>query len=308
MDKGVHRLRFAFGEQLENMACSVSRQLSSEHGEAVLSLQWRVRARIDVPGENPMVLEVPVEVGGYQYDHMLAVSSEANTPTIFQRSTTITYSVTPGNVVIRASSDKEAYFTGENILLHLNIVSTLRQKIVALNMNVLNYAKVELPGKPMISTQTISVGTDDSAAIEPGGTLERTWPVEIPRNAWPSVVLDKASVGVYVDVSLVVEGLLAGDSTLRLPFIVLGQKPSQRIEFKNATDPTPNPKSIPWMLDEETTVCCVCNNKFNMLARRHHCRSCGMVVCSKCSPKLTDVDAYGPKPQRVCLTCVPRRR
>jgi hypothetical protein len=308
MDKGVHRLRFAFGEQSENMPCSVSKTLSSDTADAVVILQWKVRALIDVPSESPMILEAPFEVGGYQYDPFLANAPESNASSIFQRSTTITYSVTPGSVVIRASSDKEAYHPGENILLHLNIASTLRQRIVALKMDVRNFVKLELPGLPMTSYETIGVGSDDSAIIEPGGNLERTWPVEIPRNGWPSVILEKASVGVYVDVSLVVEGMLAGDSTLRLPFIVLLQKPSQRIEFRAPTEPTPNPKSIPWMLDEETNTCCVCNNKFSVLARRHHCRNCGMVVCSKCSPKVSNVDSFGPKPQRVCAKCVPRRK
>jgi hypothetical protein len=308
MDKGVHKLRFAFGPQLENMASSVTKTLKSDNADAIVSLQWRVRARIDIPEENPMILEVPLEVGGYQYDQLLAYAPEANVASIFQRSTTITYSITPGSVVIRASSDKEAYYPGENILLHLNIASTLRHRIVAINMDVRNFAKVELPGIPMLNCETIGVGTDDSVVIEPGGSLERSWPVEIPRNAWASVLLEKASVGVYVDVSLVVEGLLAGDSTLRLPFIVLLQKPSQRLEYKAPADPAPNPKSIPWMLDEETNVCCVCANKFSMIARRHHCRNCGMVVCSKCSPKIINVDSYGQKPQRVCTNCAPRRK
>jgi hypothetical protein len=308
MDRGVHRLRFSFGEQLENMPCSMSKTLTSDTADAILTCLWKVRAIVDVPDESPMLLEHILDVGGYQYDPIIAVPSNPDTPSIFKRSTTITYSVTPGNVVIRASANKEAYHPGENILLHLNIASTLRQRIVAVKMDVRNFVKLEIPGLPMINYETIGVGCDESAVVEPGESLERTWPVEIPRNGWPSVILEKASAGVYVDVSLVVEGMLAGDSTLRLPFIVLLPKTSQRIEYRAATDPTPNPKSIPWMLDEETNTCCVCNNKFGVLARRHHCRNCGMVVCSKCSPKIVEPESYGPKPQRVCISCNPRKR
>lgn len=308
LDKGAHRLRFAFGEQLEKMPCSTVKTLTSETSSAVLMCQWKVKAMIDVVGEQPIFLEHMLDIGGYQYDPLLAQSTASNSIAIFQRSTTITYSVMPGNVVIRASSDREAYHPGENILLHLNIASTLRQRVVALKMDVRNFAKIELPGLPIVTYETIGVGTDDSAVIEPGATLERTWPVEIPRNGWPSVVLEKASAGVYVDISLVVDGMLAGDSTLRLPFIVLLPKPALRLEYKAPSDPTPNPRSIPWMLDEETQVCCVCSNKFSVLARRHHCRSCGTVVCSKCSPKSTNLDLWGTKPQRVCVTCLPKKR
>jgi len=308
LDRGVHKLRFAFGEQLEKVPCSMSRNLSSDAADAMITCQWKVRAIVDVPEDSPMVLEHIIETGGYQYDPVLTMPLTGSSSSIFQRSTTITYSVTPGNVVIRASSDKEGYFPGENILLHLQIASTLRQRIVAIKMDVRNFVKLELPGVPMVSYETIGVGTDDSAIIEPGASLERTWPVEIPRNGWPSVVLEKASAGVCVDVSLVVEGMLAGDSTLRLPFIVLLSKPSQRVEFKAPLECTPSPKTIPWMLDEETACCCVCSNKFGMLSRRHHCRNCGMVVCSKCSPKIVNMESYGPKPQRVCIGCVPKRK
>lgn len=39
-----------------------------------------------------------------------------------------------------------------------------------------------------------------------------------------------------------------------------------------------------WILDsdEEAQVCSVCKNKFNVSRRRHHCRRCGNVVCTKC--------------------------
>lgn len=291
------------------MPCSTVKSLSSDTSTAALTCQWKVRALVDVVDASPVVLEQEIEVGGYQYDPLLAQPALPGSSSIFQRSTTITYSVTPGSVVIRASSDREAYHPGENISLHLNIVSTLRQRIVALKMDVRNFVKVELPGLPMVSYETIGVGMDESAIIEPGASLERTWPVEIPRNGWPSVVLEKASAGVYVDISLVVDGMLGpGDSTLRLPFIVLLPKPAPHLEYKTPADPTPNPRSIPWMLDEEAPVCCICSSKFSVLARRHHCRSCGVVVCSKCSPKSTNLELWGSKPQRVCIRCSPKKR
>ncbi|KAF2621551.1 hypothetical protein BU25DRAFT_435478 [Macroventuria anomochaeta] len=40
----------------------------------------------------------------------------------------------------------------------------------------------------------------------------------------------------------------------------------------------------PWQPDSHVTHCPVCNRQFTFLFRKHHCRKCGRVVCSQCSP------------------------
>lgn len=40
----------------------------------------------------------------------------------------------------------------------------------------------------------------------------------------------------------------------------------------------------PWQPDSDVTSCPVCNRQFTFLFRKHHCRKCGRVVCSQCSP------------------------
>jgi hypothetical protein len=37
-----------------------------------------------------------------------------------------------------------------------------------------------------------------------------------------------------------------------------------------------------WMPDDEAHTCPLCNQKFNQLRRKHHCRQCGRVLCNKC--------------------------
>ncbi|KAK3270532.1 hypothetical protein CYMTET_21074 [Cymbomonas tetramitiformis] len=39
-----------------------------------------------------------------------------------------------------------------------------------------------------------------------------------------------------------------------------------------------------WMPDDCSPVCASCEVKFSMMLRRHHCRCCGMLLCSTCSP------------------------
>lgn len=45
-----------------------------------------------------------------------------------------------------------------------------------------------------------------------------------------------------------------------------------------------------------------CRAKFNLLKRRHHCRSCGMSICSKCSKEFTTTSSKKKK-VILCLTC-----
>ncbi|KAF2124500.1 FYVE-domain-containing protein [Dothidotthia symphoricarpi CBS 119687] len=40
----------------------------------------------------------------------------------------------------------------------------------------------------------------------------------------------------------------------------------------------------PWQPDVEVSQCPVCTRPFTFLFRKHHCRKCGRVVCSSCSP------------------------
>lgn len=45
----------------------------------------------------------------------------------------------------------------------------------------------------------------------------------------------------------------------------------------------PGPNVPVWQPDEEALSCPLCENKFSLFYRRHHCRMCGRVVCGSCS-------------------------
>ncbi|KAG1684891.1 hypothetical protein DVH05_010185 [Phytophthora capsici] len=61
--------------------------------------------------------------------------------------------------------------------------------------------------------------------------------------------------------------------------------------------------------------CDVCNVRFDVTKRRHQCRTCGLFVCSSCSPvrllvppgkQIEGAKNYDPSvPQRVCIQCAP---
>eukprot|EP00003_Mantamonas_plastica_P006507 TRINITY_DN15316_c0_g1_i1.p1 TRINITY_DN15316_c0_g1~~TRINITY_DN15316_c0_g1_i1.p1 ORF type:complete len:361 (-),score=118.43 TRINITY_DN15316_c0_g1_i1:28-1110(-) len=60
-----------------------------------------------------------------------------------------------------------------------------------------------------------------------------------------------------------------------------------------------------WVMDDLVKVCQVCNKaKFTLVRRRHHCRSCGKVVCDNCSKNRVQLpNLNSEKPQRVCDNC-----
>ncbi|XP_055996829.1 rabankyrin-5-like isoform X5 [Ostrea edulis] len=57
----------------------------------------------------------------------------------------------------------------------------------------------------------------------------------------------------------------------------------------------------PW---SEGEICLECGVKFGIKTRKHHCRHCGRLLCSKCSSKDMPIIKYNlPKPVRVCEMC-----
>ncbi|XP_061196119.1 uncharacterized protein LOC133204408 [Saccostrea echinata] len=61
-----------------------------------------------------------------------------------------------------------------------------------------------------------------------------------------------------------------------------------------------------WISDDEVSTCQWCKNKFNQLRRKHHCRQCGNVFCSKCCNEKIPLPQLGLEdPERVCESCRP---
>nr|XP_008195320.1 PREDICTED: WD repeat and FYVE domain-containing protein 3 isoform X2 [Tribolium castaneum] len=59
-----------------------------------------------------------------------------------------------------------------------------------------------------------------------------------------------------------------------------------------------------WLKDEGADFCASCNIRFTIYERKHHCRNCGQVFCSKCSRFESEISRLRIlKPVRVCQTC-----
>ncbi|GMF14291.1 unnamed protein product [Phytophthora lilii] len=64
-----------------------------------------------------------------------------------------------------------------------------------------------------------------------------------------------------------------------------------------------------WVHNRERLGCRVCDAKFGLSRRRHHCRLCGEVCCSECCPKMdVALPDIGSTSVRVCIGCVQKRR
>lgn len=61
---------------------------------------------------------------------------------------------------------------------------------------------------------------------------------------------------------------------------------------------------IGWVLNDAVAACMVCEEPFTLLIPRHHCRSCGCLVCHECSPQRVPIlQLSSNKRYRVCDLC-----
>ncbi|XP_076648721.1 smad anchor for receptor activation isoform X4 [Halictus rubicundus] len=58
-----------------------------------------------------------------------------------------------------------------------------------------------------------------------------------------------------------------------------------------------------WVPDSVAPSCMFCDVKFTVLKRRHHCRACGKVLCSKCCNMKYKLEYQGNIDCRVCVSC-----
>jgi hypothetical protein len=58
-----------------------------------------------------------------------------------------------------------------------------------------------------------------------------------------------------------------------------------------------------WVSDKEHINCMLCGTDFTVLRRRHHCRSCGKLVCNGCSEHKMVLPNLGSERVRVCDIC-----
>jgi len=91
-----------------------------------------------------------------------------------------------------------------------------------------------------------------------------------------------------------------GTNSSNLPQeIVASDNTFYRINQNPTRQPPPS-----WIPDTEAPNCMGCHDQFTFVKRRHHCRACGKVFCSKCSSQFMPLPQFGlDRPVRVCNRC-----
>lgn len=94
-----------------------------------------------------------------------------------------------------------------------------------------------------------------------------------------------------------------GSSSLSNEQATLRRRPSAAVS--EDAESTVQPQAKDWQPDSETEACMRCRAKFSWpLKKKHHCRKCGLVVCSGCSPARQLVPDFHPTELvRVCKVC-----
>ncbi|OXU21599.1 hypothetical protein TSAR_014260 [Trichomalopsis sarcophagae] len=58
-----------------------------------------------------------------------------------------------------------------------------------------------------------------------------------------------------------------------------------------------------WVPDSDAPNCMLCDMKFTVVKRRHHCRACGKVFCNKCCSNKLRLEYQKTIDSRVCIPC-----
>ncbi|XP_041041949.1 lateral signaling target protein 2 homolog isoform X4 [Carcharodon carcharias] len=98
-----------------------------------------------------------------------------------------------------------------------------------------------------------------------------------------------------------------GDQTLRSPALedcALCRESVSSSDIANKARDEDLEDPPEWVPDEVCSYCTACKAPFTVIRRKHHCRSCGKIFCSRCSSHSAPLPRYGQmKPVRVCTHC-----
>lgn len=63
---------------------------------------------------------------------------------------------------------------------------------------------------------------------------------------------------------------------------------------------------LQWQNDADVKNCYLCEKKFTMFTRKHHCRNCGKIICDDCSKDYTSKrdGSYYDRVCKLCYNCV----
>ena len=90
---------------------------------------------------------------------------------------------------------------------------------------------------------------------------------------------------------------------------ISGNSNTQYASYNITVDQTLGGQEVTkWIPNDKSHLCQVCGKKWRKLTRRrHHCRSCGLMICQACSPYKDYVTGYQDQKVRVCNICMAQK-
>ncbi|EFA86512.1 FYVE-type zinc finger-containing protein [Heterostelium album PN500] len=170
-----------------------------------------------------------------------------------------------------------------------------------------------LPGsankQPLASTKMLTANFDiRNSRVKDNDVSSAQFQVTIPQMVGDDVVYPSTrgcisrikhyfkvsipSVKVETIIKFNLHGRLVGEEQMLSP------RASQPIDWQVSWMPT-------WVKQEDKSVkCTLCAEQFNIIIRKHHCRSCGNVFCGKCASSKLYLKKFGVNERvRVCALC-----
>lgn len=207
--------------------------------------------------------------------------------------------------------DSIAYFPGNSVLAKLEANNTSVKNTTALYVKV--YRHVHLKAHGHTKNVSAKVYEQRYPGFEPSWYGVRFLPFQIPVNLPPS---SRASSRVNSRYEFIVECEISGALNLRTVLDCTIVAPQFMFATSQPALPplahVPNEVSFrpPWQPDEARNNCNKCAGEFGLFNRRHHCRHCGLLMCSKCVPERAIIPnlGYDEEPVLVCLDCMAKVR
>jgi len=216
-----------------------------------------------------------------------------------------TFMFTSGRLAARVWLDKNVYFPGNTVIAKLEANNTSVKPTNSLNVIVMRHLDLYTQGQHYDRKDQIY--HQHYKGFEPSFFGVRWLPFQIPIGVQPSTTTSKLVRCTYY---FVVECDIPGAIDLRVSLPTSIMAP----QWLFSTHPQPPPMiqlppdvsyRPPWQPDDTAPKCNKCGTEFSLFKRRHHCRACGKVYCSRCCEKTTKIKnlGYEEEPVKVCEGC-----
>ncbi|XP_059613913.1 putative 1-phosphatidylinositol 3-phosphate 5-kinase [Phlebotomus argentipes] len=145
---------------------------------------------------------------------------------------------------------------------------------------------------PRILHPTIVEESLQGASAMPSGAAEREGtPIDVSESSYANTPTDSASI--------------AESAEVRTPTSIM-QRISNLVAFGNRDLQSYRDTELQrfWMPDAKSKECYECTQKFSTFRRKHHCRLCGQIFCSKCCNQVVPGKIIKcSEPLKVCTYC-----